>query len=242
MAAFRRPDCAMFLPKPRVFIKGLLVIISFVLIAYLFEDLHLASMLDKSWIDSQVRGKGISGELLFLGMGVLATAIGLPRQAIGFLAGYAFGFAVGIALGVLAAAGGCIVTFFYARWFGRSLLAARFSERIRRIDAFIHDNTFSMTLLIRLLPAGSNLITNLAAGVANVRVVPFVLGSAVGYIPQTAVFALIGSGISLDPVLRISLGIALFVGSGILGIYLYRRFRHGRHLDTTLEQDIGVED
>ncbi|MBI5461760.1 MAG: TVP38/TMEM64 family protein [Gammaproteobacteria bacterium] len=228
--------------KPRIFLNGLLLIASLVGVAYLFEVAHVSSMLDKTWIDSEVRGKGMTGELLFLGMGVLATAIGVPRQAISFLAGYAFDVAFGTLFGVLATAGGCFVTFCYARWFGRGLVAARFSERIRRIDGFIHDNTLSMTVLIRLLPAGSNLVTNLAAGVAHVRAVPFVLGSALGYIPQTLVFALVGSGISLDPLFRIGLGVALFFVSGVLGIYLFRKFRHGRHLDEQLEHELGVDD
>ncbi|TPW10910.1 MAG: hypothetical protein FD130_2102, partial [Halothiobacillaceae bacterium] len=46
-------------------------------------------------------------------------------------------------------------------------------------------------------------------------------------IPQTVVFALIGSGISVDPLLRIGLGVALFLLSGLLGLYLFRQFRHG---------------
>ncbi len=229
-------------PKPRIFLKGLVLIAIFVGVAYLFEISHLRTMLDKAWIDAEIRGKGISGELLFVGVGVVATAIGVPRQAVSFLAGYAFGFQVGTALGVLATLGGCIVTFFFARWFGRDLVAARFSRRIRRLDSFIHDNTFSMTLLIRLLPAGSNLITSLGAGVTGVRALPFLLGSALGYIPQTLVFALIGSGIGVDPTVRIGMGVALFLISGVLGVYLFRKFRHGRHLDDKLERAMGVED
>jgi len=228
--------------KPRIFLNGLLLIASLVGVAYLFEVTQLGSMLDRAWIDSEVRGKGMTGELLFLGMGALATAIGVPRQAIAFLAGYAFDVAFGTLFGVAATVGGCLITFFYARWFGRSLVAAHFYERIRRLDGFIHENTLSMTVLIRLLPAGSNLVTNLAAGVTTIRALPFMLGSALGYIPQTLVFALIGSGISLDPLLRIGLGVMLFLISGVLGIYLFRKFRHGRHLDEQLEREMGVDD
>ena len=228
--------------NPRIFLKGLVLIASFVGLAYLFEVSELGSLLNKDWIDTQVRGQGIGGELLFIAVGALATAVGVPRQAVSFLAGYAFDVAFGTLLGVLATVGGCVIAFSYARWFGRGLVASRFPDRVRRIDGFIHDNTLSMTLLIRLLPVGSNLFTNLAAGVANVRAVPFVTGSALGYIPQTLVFALVGSGIVLDPVFRIGLGIALFLMSGVLGVYLFRKFRHGRHLDEKLEHVLGVDD
>lgn len=227
---------------PRVFLKGLVLIVSLVGLAYLYEISHLGASLDKHWIDTEIRGHGLGGELLFLGVGAIATAVGVPRQAVSFLAGYAFDVALGTVLGLLATVGGCVIAFSYARWFGRGLVAARFPDRVSRVDGFIHENTLSMTLLMRLLPAGSNLITNLAAGVASVRAAPFMIGSALGYIPQTLVFSLIGSGISLDPVFRIGLGIVLFLISGVLGIYLFRKYRHGRHLDEKLEHVLGVDD
>ncbi|MFT5539807.1 MAG: putative membrane protein YdjX (TVP38/TMEM64 family), partial [Alphaproteobacteria bacterium] len=84
---------------------------------------------------------------------------------------------------------------------------------------------FSTALLIRLLPVGSNLLTNLAAGVSGVRAVPFVAGSTLGYVPQTLIFALVGSGLHIEPALRIGASVVLFVVSGMLGVYLFRRYR-----------------
>lgn len=228
--------------KPRIFLRGLLFLFSLVALAVVFEESQLASMLDKAWIDHEVRGHGLGGELLFLAMGSFAIAVGIPRQVISFLAGYAFDLALGTLLGVAATVVGCILTFYYARWFGRALVAARFPGRVRRVDTFIRDNTFGMTLLIRLLPAGSNLVTNLAAGVTRVRVLPFMLGSTLGYVPQTLVFALAGNGVGLDPLWRITLGAVLFLVSGMLGIHLYRKFRHGRHLDSQMEHELGLDD
>jgi uncharacterized membrane protein YdjX (TVP38/TMEM64 family) len=226
---------------PRIFLKGLLLIATLTGIAWLVDATPVGSMLDRTWVEHEVLGKGINGELLFLGAGALAVTVGMPRQAVSFLSGYAFGVGWGTVLGVLATTGGCLVNFYYARWIGRDLVTGRLRERLRRTEDFIHDNTFNMTLLIRLLPAGSNLLTNLAAGVSGVRALPFVLGSALGYIPQTLVFALVGSGVSIDPLYRIGLGVAIFLVSGLLGIRLYRRFRHGRHLDVQLEEKLGVD-
>ncbi len=229
-------------PNPHVFMKGLVLIASLVALAWLVEITPLRSLLDKTWVEQDVLGKGINGELLFIGMGALAVALGAPRQAMSFLAGYAFNVALGTALGVVTTVGACLLDFYYARWFGRALVTARFRERVRRIEAFVQENTFTMTVLIRLLPVGSNVATSLAAGVSGVRAMPFVLGSALGYIPQTFVFALVGSGISLDPLYRIALGVLVFLVSGMLGIVLFRNFRHGRHLDEELEHELGVDD
>ena len=127
------------------------------------------------------------------------------------------------------------MSFYYARWLGQELLMSRYPDRIRRIDHFIHDNPFTMTLLIRLLPLGSNVFTNLAAGVSSVRSVRFFSATIIGYIPQALIFALIGSGTHVDPEWRIGLGIVLFIVSSALGISLYRRYRREKLIDEDIE-------
>ncbi|MFZ5485028.1 MAG: TVP38/TMEM64 family protein [Pseudomonadota bacterium] len=223
----------------KLILRGLAVLLSLAAIGLLVRHSGLGDLLDQGWIDREVRGQGLRGELLFLGVGTLATAVGFPRQIIAFMAGYGFGFLEGTALGVLATLLGCAATFFYARLFGRGLLADRLRGRVAKVDAFVRDNPFTMTLLIRLLPVGSNVATNLAAGLSSVAVSPFLLGSGLGFVPQTAVFALVGSGISVDPVWRIGLGVTLFVISGAIGMWLYRRLRHGKVYDEAIERKLA---
>lgn len=225
--------------NPKIILRGLVVLLSLAAIGIVIKQTHLAEVLNQGWIDSEIRGKGVSGELLFLAAGTVFTAVGLPRQAISFLGGYAFGFAYGTLLGLGATVLGCAATFFYARLFGRALIADRLSGKIAQVDNFVRGYPFSMTLLIRLLPVGSNVVANLAGGMSSVPALPFLLGSTLGFLPQTAIFALVGSGVNVDPAWRIGLGVLLFVGSGVLGVYLYRRMRHGRHYDLDLERQIG---
>ena len=54
------------------------------------------------WVDRLVRDQGLPGEAIFVALGLAATAAGVPRQAVGFLAGYAFGAQTGILLAMLA--------------------------------------------------------------------------------------------------------------------------------------------
>ncbi len=224
--------------KARVILKGLALILSLALLGYLFNASDLGSSVNEAWIDARVRGHGVNGALLFLLMGGLFTAIGLPRQIIAFLGGYAFSVTLGTLLGALAALVGCMLSFFYARFFGRDLLRARLGERAGRFDRFIHDHPFSMTVLIRLLPVGSNLLTNLAAGVSSIRPAYFLSGTALGYLPQTLVFALVGSGVHIAPTLKLALAVGLFLVSGALGAYLYRHFRHGQSLDAKIDAEL----
>lgn len=218
------------------YLRGLVLIASFVAIGYLVKVSGLSGLFDQKWIDSEIRGHGLSGEVLFLAIGAVLTAIGAPRQAICFLGGYAFGFEMGTLWSLLASLIGCALAFYYARLLGRSFVKHRFPERIRHIDDFLRANPFSMTLLVRLLPVGSNVITNLAAGVSGVQATAFLAGSVIGYVPQTAIFTLLGSGIHVNPTMRIAASVALFIASGMFGVYLFRRYRKSRALD----QDVAA--
>jgi uncharacterized membrane protein YdjX (TVP38/TMEM64 family) len=224
--------------KGRRLLRGLILIGSLVAVAYVLEATRFGAMFNQAWIDHEIRGRGMSGELLFVGIGAMALAMALPRQIVSFLGGYAFGFLQGSVLALLASIISCVLTFFYARLIGRSFVAHRFGARIQRIDDFLSGHPFSMALLIRLLPVGNNLVTNLAAGVTSVPAGPFLLGSMVGFLPQTIVFALVGSGVSVDPTLRIGLGVALFVFSGALGVWLYRKHRYGHSLGAEVDAEL----
>jgi uncharacterized membrane protein YdjX (TVP38/TMEM64 family) len=216
-------------------LRGLLFIASLVVLGYVFQMLGIEGFFSEHWINLNVRGHGLNGELLFLGIGAVATALGVPRQVVAFFAGYAFGAALGSVLGALAAWLGCVLTFSYARAFGRRLVRHFFTDKINRFDRFVQGSPFTMTLLMRLLPAGSNLVTNLVAGVSRISKPAFFSATLIGYIPQTVVFALAGSGLNLDPSLRFTVAAGLFVISGVLGITLYRRLRHGRSYMQELE-------
>ena len=224
--------------KVRTYLPGLVFLATLVAVGYLLESGVVGGMLSEHWIDQEVRGKGVSGELLFVAVGGLATALAAPRQIVSFLGGYAFGLGLGMALALAATEFGCMLAFFYARVIGRPLGAKRLGARVRRLEDFLAANPFSMTLLIRLLPVGSNFATSLAAGVSRVPAGPFLLGSLVGYLPQTFVFTLAGSGVEVGGGLRLAFAVVFFVVSGAIGIWLYRRYRHGKSLGEDVEKAI----
>lgn len=225
--------------NPRVIVRGLVFLFSLVLVAYVLKATHFGAAVDEAWVDRKILRYGAAGEFLFVIAGGLFTAMAFPRQIISFLGGYAFGFVYGGVLALVATVTGCLISFYYARLFGRGFVRARFAGRIKKFDDFLHRHPFPMTLLIRLLPVGNNLVTNLVAGVSSVRPLPFFAGSALGYIPQTAVFALVGSGIHVNPMLRIGLAAVLFVVSGVLGVWLYRTYRHGKTLGREVERELN---
>jgi len=223
--------------KLSLLVKGLVLIASLAALGWGLKASGLGNMLDSHWVDTQVKGHGLNGELLYLAIATATLAIGFPpRQVACFLAGYAFGFTLGTALATLASLLGCVASFSYARLLGRELVLHKFAARVKKIDDFLRGNPLTMTVLIRFLPVTSNVVTNLLAGVSSVRPWPFFAGSLIGYMPQTIIFVLLGSGIQVDPMLRISLSVGLFVLSAALGAYLYKRLRQDRSLGDDVDE------
>ena len=86
--------------KPRVLLSGLALLATLVAVGWAIESGAFGEVLSKDWIDNSVRGKGVGGEVLFLCVAGLATAVALPRHLVSFLGGYAFGVGFGTALGL----------------------------------------------------------------------------------------------------------------------------------------------
>jgi len=215
--------------------RGLAFIAGFAALGLAAQQLGLDHALDQAWIDHEVRGRGASGVALFVGLGALIMGLGLPRQFVCFLGGYAFGFWTGTGLSLLASSLGCILAFAYARLLGRRHLAGRLGRRVQRADEVFSAAPLTIAMVIRFMPVGSNLLTNLLAGLSSAPMWPFVAGSTIGYVPQTVIFALLGSGFKVDPAWRIGLSILLFLLSTWLGIALYRRHKKAADLAAATE-------
>ncbi len=188
-----------------------------------------------AWMD-RLRQDGPWGAFLFVLAGAALTAAGVPRQTVAFLGGYAFGALAGGAYAMLAQVLGCAASYAYARLLGRDWaerrMAGRFGHRLRPLRDALAAQPFGATLALRLLPVGSNLATNLLAGMIALPALPFLAGSALGYLPQTVVFALLGKGIRVEGAWQLGLAAVLLAISIAIGLGLLRRHRAARALDT----------
>jgi uncharacterized membrane protein YdjX (TVP38/TMEM64 family) len=187
------------------------------------------------WVDRYVRDEGAWGEVAFVALAALGTAAGLPRQVPAFLAGYAFGAALGTVLALIGQLLGCVLAFGWSRLIARAWaerrLVGRFGHRLRPLRDGLASSPFSATLALRLFPIGSNLALNLLAGMAGLPLLPFLLASALGYLPQTIVFALLGKGVRVDGSWQLGMAAVLLAVSVALGLRLLRQHRIGRALE-----------
>ncbi len=168
---------------------------------------------------------GLRGPAMFLAVATILTAVGLPRQIPAFVAGYAFGAWSGAAIALLSQMIACGADFVWARAVGREFVFRRFGRVLRRVDGALAARPFVTTLTFRLMPVGSNILLNLAAGLSSVRALPFLAASLIGFIPQTVIFAMIGRGSAPSHMNVMAVGVVMFLLSAGLGVFLFTRFR-----------------
>jgi uncharacterized membrane protein YdjX (TVP38/TMEM64 family) len=109
------------------------------------------------------------------------------------------------------------------------LLARPITQRLHRVLAA---HPFTATLTLRLMPVSSNVTLNLLAGASRLNPRAFFSATLLGYLPQTIIFALLGSGTQVGRGAQIAVGLALFIGAMALGLVLYR---WTRLIPTTVE-------
>jgi len=196
-------------------ISGLLVLMQMVDFESFFKSLPFGSAENAHWLN---------GKAAFIVLGSLLVCIGCPRQVVSFFAAYFFGLWAGVLIGLTATTLGCLISFSVARLFQgyfKNLVRGKLNLALQ----FWKDNTFTVTLIWRFIPAGSNLLTNLAAGALGISALPFIAGSALGYIPHTVIFAILGSGVELGSSVQIYLSIGLFTVCVMLGLMLFSKYK-----------------
>jgi len=208
----------------RVFIKGGLTVLALIAVGLLANRIDFEQFLQGMQFSGEPDEAWFRGPAGFLVVATAMTTVGAPRQIVSFFAAYFFGLWWGVGLALAATAIGCVASYCFAMVFRQSV--RRFIRgKIDMAIQFWAANTFSTTLILRLLPVGSNLISNLAAGVTGISLLPFLAGSVLGYIPQTVVFAMMGSGVNVGSQTRIVTSIVLFAISAVIGLALYARYR-----------------
>lgn len=177
------------------------------------------------FVDEHIRAHGLTGVALYVGLVSLFTCVGVPRQLLSLAGGYAFGAFWGTVWSTTGVTAGCILSFGYTRFLGQNFVQRRFGRRIDKLEKFLGRAPLAMTFIIRSLPVGNNLVTNILAGVTRIPALPFFVGSCLGYIAQNFIFALLGSGVRVDPFWRTVISAGLFVAASLLGLWLYRKYR-----------------
>jgi uncharacterized membrane protein YdjX (TVP38/TMEM64 family) len=145
---------------------------------------------------AQVGAYPVASAALFLLAYILTAAFSLPQGALLTVAGgLLFGTVVGCALTVTGATIGASILLLVVR----SAFARTLDRNRHRIPAGVQERLardgFSYLLALRLVPLFPFWLVNLAAAVANLRLVVFVPATFLGIAPASFVMSSIGAGV-----------------------------------------------
>ena len=165
--------------------------------------------------------------LAFALVGTGLVSIGFPRIILAAVGGAMFGVVLGTLWSQVAMTLAIIAPFLYSRHLGRELVARRMGQRLQRFDDLLGQHGFMVVLLIRLCPVGNNFLTNYLAGVTAIPLGTFLSASFLGYLPESLIFALLGSGLADHPQQRMWGGAILLAVFSLFFIWYFRRSKEG---------------
>jgi uncharacterized membrane protein YdjX (TVP38/TMEM64 family) len=158
---------------------------------------------------------------VFIAGAVIYTALGGPRQVLAFSCGFLFGGWQGALIGTLLTGVGAMLTMAVVHQLGFEWVRQKHARKIELIKAVLAEDTWIWVCVIRLIPVGSNLVTNIAAALSDLRPLAVFFGSLLGYLPQMLLFAYAGSGFALHDSSQLWVSLVMLVLSTGLGLYLY---------------------
>jgi uncharacterized membrane protein YdjX (TVP38/TMEM64 family) len=134
--------------------------------------------------------------LAFIGAYVAVVSLSIPGSLIlTITAGLLFGAVVGGTAVWIAANIGATIIFLIARSAFSDFVVRRAGPRLGRIvDGFCAD-AFRYLVLLRLVPLFPFFLVNLAPALVGVRLPVFLAATAIGIVPATFAFALVGAGL-----------------------------------------------
>jgi uncharacterized membrane protein YdjX (TVP38/TMEM64 family) len=132
----------------------------------------------------------------FVAIYVAAVALSIPGAAIlTIMGGILFGWLIGGLSAIVGATIGATIVFLIARGACGETILRRAGPLASKLAEGFREDAFHYLLFLRLVPVFPFWLVNLAPAVVGVRLTTFVLATALGIIPGTFAYALVGGGL-----------------------------------------------
>lgn len=198
MTEARRPSAGVAFSIRRLVPLGLLAVcvvafFAFGLDAYLTFD---ALRENRQLLTRFVADNAVLASLSYLLVYTTAIALSVPGGAVlTITGGFLFGTLLGTIYVVIAATLGATVLFLIAKSALGDPLRARAGPFLKRMEAGFQENALSYLLVLRLIPLFPFFVVNLVPAFLGVRLRTYVLGTMIGIIPGSFVYASVGAGL-----------------------------------------------
>lgn len=136
---------------------------------------------------------GWAGPVVYAAIFAAASLTPAPATVLTVGAGALFGWAVGIPVALAGSLAGAMISFGAARLLGRTTVEGLGGDRLARLDEMVRRRGVAAVIGIRLVPTGPFAIVNAACGLTAVRVRDYAIGTAIGMVPGTVTFVVLGA-------------------------------------------------
>ncbi len=154
---------------------------------------------DVAHLRAVVRGAGIWAPVVFVAVYSALALLPVPKNVLTALGASLFGLAGGALLSWAAALAGACLAFAVGRALGRDAVNRLVRGRLGQVDATLRGHGVTAVLLARLVPILPFTAINYGSGVSAVAFSHYLLGSAVGMIPGTIAYAVLGAYSGTNP-------------------------------------------
>jgi len=178
-----------------------LLIFIFVGCAVALLTLLLAGAPLGTWIVAAVawfHHLGLRGGILYALVYIAATVTLVPQTPFNLAAGFLYGTLWGSLLVSIASTIAATIGFLLARYCARDFVARRLGKyaKFESMDQAIEKNGFKLVLLMRLQPVFVPFAyLNIGLGLTRVSVADYMLGTLLGTLPGTILYAYVGSAV-----------------------------------------------
>lgn len=157
------------------------------------------------WVADQLNALGPWAWPTYVALFIVSAGVGfLPTYGQSILGGWAFGFALGFPGAMLGFVGGSVIGYFIAKGVSREkvrqVLDANPKARAVR-NALIGRgfwHTTGIVTLIRVPPNSPFALTNLVLASSGVRLLPYMIGTAIGMAPRTGIAVFIAAAAHVE--------------------------------------------
>lgn len=153
-----------------------------------------------------------------IGMFVFGAFLGVPQWLLIGGSVLTFGPYQGALIAWIATMISAIIDFWLGKIIGAERLQLLAGERVSKLRDLIKERGLLASFIVRLVPSGPFVIVNMIAGLINMRLIDFMIGTGVGIIPKILIVAF--AGLALFEVSEDGVAASVFIALGLMAMMI----------------------
>lgn len=206
-----------------------LLVLVVLLSAIIWVGVEYREQLELRKLQAYLDSFGIWAPLVFMGIYIAATVLFLPGAILTITGGLLFGAFWGTIYNISSAVIGATLAFLIARYVASDWVAAKAGGKLKQLITGVEEEGWRFVAVVRLIPLFPFNLLNYALGLTKIRVLAYVLASAIFMLPGTFAYTYIGSlgetfiyGEARDIVTQVSIAIGLLILLAFLPWFIKR--------------------